>query len=82
MTNVTALLTQLVAFDTTSSESNLALIEFVERYLADYGVTAERVMSPCGTPVSRAKIGGWAKTAKELAAERKEKKSMVNQPRR
>ena len=41
MTNVTALLTQLVAFDTTSSESNLALIEFVERYLADYGVTAE-----------------------------------------
>ena len=35
------------------------------------------VMSPCGTPVSRAKIGGWAKTAKELAAERKEKKSMV-----
>ncbi len=46
MTNVTALLTQLVAFDTTSSESNLALIEFVERYLADYGVTAERVMSP------------------------------------
>ena len=45
MTNVTALLTQLVAFDTTSSESNLALIEFVERHLADYGVTAERVMS-------------------------------------
>ncbi len=58
MTNVTALLTQLVAFDTTSSESNLALIEFVERYLADYGVTAERVMSPCGTKANLiARIG-------------------------
>jgi len=49
MTDVTTLLAKLVAFDTTSSGSNLALIEFVERYLADYGVTSERVMSPCGT---------------------------------
>jgi len=63
MTNVTALLTQLVAFDTTSSESNLALIEFVERYLADYGVTAERVMSPCGTKANLiARIGPDAPT--------------------
>ncbi len=42
------LLERLVAFDTTSSESNLALIEFVEDYLAGYGVESERVMSPCG----------------------------------
>lgn len=48
MTDATTLLAKLVSFDTTSSESNLALIEFVERYLADYGVTSERVMSPCG----------------------------------
>ncbi len=42
------LLERLVAFDTTSSESNLALIEFVEDYLAGFGVESERVMSPCG----------------------------------
>lgn len=58
MTNATALLGQLVAFDTTSSESNLALIEFVEGYLADYGISAERVMSPCGTKANLiARIG-------------------------
>ncbi|WP_083000542.1 acetylornithine deacetylase [Halomonas sp. GT] len=49
MTDVTTLLAKLVSFDTTSSGSNLALIEFVEHYLADYGVASERVMSPCGT---------------------------------
>ncbi|BBI47928.1 hypothetical protein HORIV_03490 [Vreelandella olivaria] len=49
MTDVITLLTKLVSFDTTSSESNLALIEYVEGYLAEYGVSAERVMSPCGT---------------------------------
>lgn len=48
MADATTLLAKLVSFDTTSSESNLALIEFVERYLADHGVTSERVMSPCG----------------------------------
>ncbi|QPI64386.1 acetylornithine deacetylase [Vreelandella venusta] len=49
MTDATTLLAKLVSFDTTSSESNLALIEFVEHYLADYGVASERVMSPCGS---------------------------------
>ncbi|MCA8865554.1 MULTISPECIES: acetylornithine deacetylase [unclassified Halomonas] len=49
MTDVITLLTKLVSFDTTSSESNLALIEYVEGFLAEYGVSAERVMSPCGT---------------------------------
>lgn len=37
------LLAQLVAFDTTSRESNLALIEFVQGYLAEYGVSSELI---------------------------------------
>ncbi len=58
MTDATTLLAKLVSFDTTSSESNLALIEFVERYLAEYGVVSERVMSPCGTKANLiARIG-------------------------
>ncbi|WP_447927713.1 acetylornithine deacetylase [Vreelandella sp. EE27] len=58
MTDAQALLSQLVAFDTTSRGSNLALIEFVEGYLAEYGVTSERVMSPCGTKANLiARIG-------------------------
>ncbi|MBT2774136.1 acetylornithine deacetylase [Halomonas sp. ISL-60] len=58
MTDVTTLLAKLVSFDTTSSESNLALIEYVEGYLAEYGVIAERVMSPCGTKANLiARIG-------------------------
>lgn len=48
MRDVVTLLGKLVSFDTTSSRSNLALIEFIEAYLADYGVKSERVMSPCG----------------------------------
>lgn len=49
MSHAIALLKKLVAFDTTSRASNLALIEYVEGYLAEVGVSAERVMSPCGT---------------------------------
>ncbi|MBK0092632.1 acetylornithine deacetylase [Erwinia sp. S59] len=37
------LLAQLVAFDTTSRESNLALIDFVWRYLTDLGVNCELI---------------------------------------
>lgn len=37
------LLARLVAFDTTSRASNLALIDFVEQYLAGFGVKAQRV---------------------------------------
>jgi acetylornithine deacetylase len=33
---------QLVGFDTTSRDSNLALIDWVEAYLADLGISAER----------------------------------------
>lgn len=58
MSHAIALLEKLVAFDTTSSASNLALIEFVESYLAQFGVSAERVMSPCGTKANLiARIG-------------------------
>ena len=37
-----ALLERLVAFDTTSERSNLALIDFVEAYLAEHGVASRR----------------------------------------
>ncbi|WP_252105935.1 MULTISPECIES: acetylornithine deacetylase [unclassified Halomonas] len=58
MTNAESLLSQLIAFDTTSRGSNLALIEFVEGYLAEYGVASERVMSPCYTKANLiARIG-------------------------
>ncbi|WNL38712.1 acetylornithine deacetylase [Halomonas sp. PAMB 3232] len=58
MTNAESLLSQLIAFNTTSRGSNLALIEFVEGYLAKHGVASERVMSPCNTKANLiARIG-------------------------
>jgi acetylornithine deacetylase len=42
------LLTQLVAFDTTSAKSNLELIAFVEDYLKGHGITSTLVPSPDG----------------------------------
>lgn len=42
------ILARLVAFDTTSRESNLALIEWVEAFLAARGVASTRVPSPDG----------------------------------
>ena len=42
------LLARLVAFDTTSRDSNLALIEYVERLLGELGVTATRVPNADG----------------------------------
>jgi acetylornithine deacetylase len=44
----TPILARLVAFDTTSHLSNLALIEWVEAYLADLGVSSRRVPSADG----------------------------------
>lgn len=43
-----ALLERLVSFDTESSRSNLELIAFVERYLADLGVASVRVPNETG----------------------------------
>jgi acetylornithine deacetylase len=39
------MLEQLVAFDTTSRESNLALIDFIGRYLTGLGVDYERFIT-------------------------------------
>lgn len=46
--NSRELLSKLVAFDTTSALSNLALIEFVQQYLADYGVASQLVHDATG----------------------------------
>ncbi|QNA87159.1 acetylornithine deacetylase [Sphingomonas sp. So64.6b] len=43
------ILARLVSFDTTSADSNLALIAYVESYLADHGITALRVANADGT---------------------------------
>lgn len=42
------MLARLVGFDTTSRVSNLALIDWVEAYLADLGAMTQRVVSPDG----------------------------------
>jgi acetylornithine deacetylase len=47
--NARAILGRLIAFDTTSALSNLALIEWVEEYLASHGVTSHRVANEGGT---------------------------------
>jgi len=44
-----ALLATLVSFDTTSADSNLQLIGFVEEYLAPYGVASQRIANGDGT---------------------------------
>jgi acetylornithine deacetylase len=45
---IVEILSTLVAFDTTSRNSNLALIEWVEGHLAPLGFTLERVPDPTG----------------------------------
>jgi acetylornithine deacetylase len=44
----TPILERLIAFDTTSNLSNLALIEWVEGYLSQHGVASRRVVSADG----------------------------------
>ena len=48
-TRAIAMLGKLVAFDTTSRGSNLALIGFVEDYLAGHGIASRRVPNADGT---------------------------------
>ncbi|TKI06051.1 acetylornithine deacetylase [Martelella alba] len=48
MNEVMAILQRLVAFPTLSRQTNLPLVDYVESYLADYGVTARRVYSEDG----------------------------------
>lgn len=45
----TEILAHLIAFDTTSRNSNLALIAWVEERLAQSGIPFERVLDPTGT---------------------------------
>ena len=44
----TEMAARLIAFDTTSRNSNLALIDFVADYLAGHGVASERLFDPSG----------------------------------
>jgi len=46
------LLARLVAFDTTSANSNIPLIDFVEAYLAGHGIASHRVPTPDGAKAS------------------------------
>ncbi len=46
------LLARLVAFDTTSSKTNIPLIDFVEAYLAGRGIESHRVPTPDGLKAS------------------------------
>jgi acetylornithine deacetylase len=46
------LLADLVAFDTTSDRSNLPLIDYVERYLASFGISARRIVDGTGQKAS------------------------------
>ncbi len=50
--NAREILEKLVSFPTVSSESNLALVNWVEDYLAGFGVTSHRVMDATGTKAS------------------------------
>ncbi len=47
-----AILARLVAFDTTSRNSNLPLIDWVESYLASHGVASERIIDGTGLKAS------------------------------
>ncbi len=46
------LLAKLVAFDTTSRNSNLEIIEFIENYLGNQGIASQRVPDECGAKSS------------------------------
>lgn len=46
------LLADLVAFDTVSDRSNLALIDYIEDYLASFGISGERLVDETGQKAS------------------------------
>jgi acetylornithine deacetylase len=53
-----AILAKLISFDTTSSESNLSLIEYVEDYLGSFGVESTRIFNADATKANLlARIG-------------------------
>jgi acetylornithine deacetylase len=55
-----SILERLVAFDTTSSLSNLALIEWTERYLEGHGVASRRIASADGAKANLLATAGPA----------------------
>ena len=54
---------RLIGFDTTSSKSNLALIDAVAAYLAEHGITTEIIASDDGT---RVVVGRMMEEAKRI----------------
>lgn len=48
MTRTLEVLERLIAFETVSAQSNLALVRYVEEYLAALGFRLTRLPSPCG----------------------------------
>ena len=44
-----AILRDLIAFPSVSSDSNLAIIEYAAALLTDCGAQVDLVLSPCGT---------------------------------
>ena len=48
-TDWSTLLLELVAFDTTSRHSNLALIDYVQHYLTEFGIDSELVFDSTGS---------------------------------
>ena len=62
------ILRTLVGFDTTSRRSNLALIEWVEAYLAEHGVETRRVPNADGSKSNlMARIGPACVVGNEVA---------------
>ena len=67
--SVQALLKALVAFDTTSAESNMKLIEFVRAYLDSHGIASTLTPSQDGTKANLfATIGPGGKSGIGLSA--------------
>src|SRR5215813_2989178 len=46
------LLADLIAFDTVSDRSNLALIAYIESYLASFGISGQRIVDATGQKAS------------------------------
>ncbi|HEY2532728.1 MAG TPA: acetylornithine deacetylase [Xanthobacteraceae bacterium] len=49
---IRSLLADLVGFDTVSDRSNLSLLLYIEKYLATFGVTAQRILDHSGQKAS------------------------------
>ena len=50
------ILSRLVRFDTTSRNSNLQLVDWVEDYLIGFGVRSERIYDPTGRKAKRVRV--------------------------